>query len=735
MAINFTRGAARELVDPAEVPQLRSRGVLVQDPRRERPRYFDGRFLAARDLIRDQQYFLTREADLGRAAGSGVAGGLYVDAGATPQSLKIAAGQGITPAGELVLLPHEVNLNLADIPLAEQLSVSFGLSRLPAAPLRSRTGLFILALRPVEFTGNPIGAYPSSLTGPRTVEDGDVLEAAAIVLIPYQDDGAPDDLLARRGKAARTIFTLSQRDSTSVNVLPLAMLALQANSLVWVDEALVRRELGASRGDLPGLGFAPRALRLAHLMQHQVHLADVVAQLHGRSFPAATQFPALPPAGPLPPGTIDVRDFTQRYFPAEVDVDFSIIPDDELPALVEESLALPPIDFLASDAALDLTAVLVLAPVPRNDFRSVLAKLQTRSRALKPVAPNRVAQRKPLEILQRLRLPLPLPAVDPANPADAEWARLAQLPTLWFVRRRNLAYRDDLVGAPVAVAGANELAIETAVRARIGSLGLDASLAKVLGSASTKAASSVISLLASPRVSASPTLTAATLGALTAQATQAGGTEGTGGLDQAKVLSLGAEISNGSVGSGLLRLEKSADGAVSKSALATLAGNDAWRKLDTNARSAPAGQLPQLSARLTRIAGPKAQTETETEVDAATPTPPAGPAVPVPPPPPVPVPVPAPAPPAATPATPTAPPAPRPPIVKPPVSIPVVTPPISPPPVVAPRVIVTAPTAVVKPVAKKAVAKAATAKAAPKKGAASKAATAKPRTKAPRTGR
>src|SRR3954471_5108173 len=100
MAINFTQGAARERIDPAEAPALRARGVLIEDPRRERPRYFDGRFLAARDLIRDQQYFLTREADLGQAAGSGVAVGLLVRQGAEAQSLAIGAGHGITPAGE-----------------------------------------------------------------------------------------------------------------------------------------------------------------------------------------------------------------------------------------------------------------------------------------------------------------------------------------------------------------------------------------------------------------------------------------------------------------------------------------------------------------------------------------------------------------------------------------------------------------------------------------------------------
>jgi len=446
---NVALGAGREQIALAEVQSLRRSGALVEDPRRERPRYFDGRFLAARDLIRDQQYFLTREADLGRAAGSGVATGLQVAMGDNASQLVIGAGQGITPVGELVLLPADLRINLTDLPLAEQLSARFGLGRIPAAPMRSRTGLFVLALRPVEYTANPIGAYPTSLTGPRSVEDGDVIEATAVTLVPFQDDGAADALQARRSRAARTLFVQGGSAGVSESLLPLAMIALEGNTVVWIDEAMVRRELGADRGDLPGLGFAPRALRLAHLMQHTVHLDEVARQFGGKSFPAATQFDALPPAGPLPTGIIDTSDFTQRYFPSEVDVDFSVIPEDELPALVEESLALPPIDLLDVEAALDRTAVLVLAPVARADWRTVTGKLESRVRTLRPAAPNLVAQRRPLEILTRLRLPLPIPV--PA-PADAEWARLATLPRLWYVRRRNLAYRDDLAGTPLAVA-------------------------------------------------------------------------------------------------------------------------------------------------------------------------------------------------------------------------------------------------------------------------------------------
>ena len=586
--MDLRTATARPTLAAAEVAALRAAGVLIEDPRRERPRYFDGRFLAARDLIRDQQYILAREADLGRAAGSGMAGGLEVSRGEGDR-IEIAPGHGVTPAGELVVLPRAASVRLGDIPHAEQLSARFGLGRIAQPPLRNRTGLFVLALRPVEFTDNPVGAYPTTITGPRTVEDADIVEATAVVLVPWNDDGAADALDARRGRAAATIFAGDGARALSSNVLALAMIALQNNVPVWIDTPLVRRELGADRADLPGLGHAPRALRLAHLLQHQLHLADALAANGGRGFAARERFALLPSAGPIPPGMIDVRDFTQRYFPAEMAVDLSIIPEDELPALVEESLSLPPIDLTAAADTLESTAVLILAPVPRNEWRAVSARLADRLRALRPAAINLVATRKPLEILQQLRIPRALPPSAPSDPVDAEWARLAALPTLWFVRRRNLAYRDAFAGEAIRLAGLDRM---DDLRPRLGGLGLDGALERVLATATPRAAVEVNSLLASPRFADSPALTAAAIGELTRA----------GSVDQAAVLRVAAELSAPGVGDGLVRLETArTDTAPSKTALRELASGEAdWRGADRAAASASAEELAPLARKLLR---------------------------------------------------------------------------------------------------------------------------------------
>ena len=47
MSTDLTRGSVREAVGAEEAAALRRAGVLIDDERRERPRWFDGRFLAA----------------------------------------------------------------------------------------------------------------------------------------------------------------------------------------------------------------------------------------------------------------------------------------------------------------------------------------------------------------------------------------------------------------------------------------------------------------------------------------------------------------------------------------------------------------------------------------------------------------------------------------------------------------------------------------------------------------
>jgi hypothetical protein len=59
-------------------------------------------------------------------------------------------------------------VQLSDLPDEQNLDAQFNLASIPNTPLRTRTGAYVLALRPVEFTANPIVSYPTSIQGTRT---------------------------------------------------------------------------------------------------------------------------------------------------------------------------------------------------------------------------------------------------------------------------------------------------------------------------------------------------------------------------------------------------------------------------------------------------------------------------------------------------------------------------------------------------------------------------------------
>lgn len=454
---NPLTGSTRAQVDVDE-RAARTTGVVV-DHRRTRPRYFDGRFLAARDLTAEQHYVLRRQADLGRASGWGVVSGLNVREGSRATTVRIGAGHGVTPAGEPVILPEAIEVDLAAVRQSELLDGHLGL-RQPRTPAsRVRTGAFVVALRPVEYTANPRRGYPTSIQGSPTTEDHDIVEATAVTLVPWSTGlpASPDE--ARRA-LAREVFTRQTGAGLPADLVPVAMVYLDGVAVRWVDEHLVRRTLGAEQGDLLGIGGTSRAARLAFVRQHQDHVRDVIAAASGARVAAADAFEVLPPVGELPPPALDRFRFTQGWFPPEVDVDVSFVPRDELGLLVEESLMLPPIDLHADADTLAATAVLVLVPVERARLRAFQKTLETVRRPL--VDRNAVAPsaRTPLLALSRLKVPRPGSAtVATVDPKTAAWtnllgeaiAALGPDELLWYVRRRNVSTRADIEGRGVDI--------------------------------------------------------------------------------------------------------------------------------------------------------------------------------------------------------------------------------------------------------------------------------------------
>lgn len=615
--IDFSHSSARTNIDVAEtseiarqarqndpntvsrqdVQALLGNSALVLDGLRRRPRYFDGRFLTGSDLTRDQNYIRQRQADLARAGGVGVIAGLRVGltGAASGQQLTISAGHGVTPSGDLVLVTSLRKVAPLDIPAVERLDASLGLRREPRLPLGRRTGLFILALRPVEFTANPIAAYPTSITGQRQIEDGDVIEATAISLIPYPDTGGAATLEEARRTVARQLF-LGDTQGLPQNALPLAMVAFDRGAVRWIDEAMVRRETGADTPLQVALGASSRALAEAFVVQHRRHLRDVVRERRSAGLPdgfaAAQYFAALPAAGQLPTAAIapDPLGFLQFWFPPAVNVDVSFVPSDEIAAIVDESLALPPIDLMGNPEDLDATGVLVLAPVTRQ-------RLQRFEQALSSVSIGAVAdpaqgiRRAPANLLaamQARRSKLIEARVRDAEAnlrsaeADAEikawhtaWAEAVaampanedQSPMLWYVRRRAVASRSQVTGIAVALAG-NDERLSREVRVHIGKISEEESLANLESRSTHFAAARIFAFLGAPRIISSSLLTRAVLSDLNkmAPAPDVGKSSddviATGQLIESDVIDVASRYGDPRLGEGLSRIRDTNAAAV-----------------------------------------------------------------------------------------------------------------------------------------------------------------------------
>jgi hypothetical protein len=414
---------------------------VVPGSSRTRPLWFDGRFLAAQDLQRDQRYFLQGEATLGKAAGFGAIHGLGVtqvmNAGQPdPETIVIEAGQGITPGGDLVMLPDNLTVKISDIADEEDLDVEFGLSETPDPIMRTRTGLYVLALRPVEFTANPITSYPSSIQGSRATQDGSVIEATAVSMTPYPIPSANYDSTTQNAAAARQVFVEQAIGALSNSLLPVAMIGVERGVVQWVDQWMVRRESGPEFNGLR-FGLAEIATAQAYLRQFDAQLQQIVEPMVQAStpanFPATAYFQALPPAGRFPVGSIDPVALTQVFFPQQTNVMLSLVPEDELGALIDDSMSLPPIDLtMPANAYADL-AVWMLVPLSRADYRTFAALQPV---ALSSPVPLAVSLRNPLDILRFFELARPLV---PLDAAAVNWrTAIGSLTYGYFVRRRSV---------------------------------------------------------------------------------------------------------------------------------------------------------------------------------------------------------------------------------------------------------------------------------------------------------
>ena len=317
-------GRTRDTIGFADNNSLKNARNIVADSRRNRPLWFDGRFLTARDLLREQNYFLTRLMDLSRASGAGVVNGLDLNVrrerSRAPTLFDVTAGHGVSFGGHHLVLPKDITINVADIPVVESVNATLGLSQRPSPSLRSQSGLFVIALRPVEFTANQVSSYPTHIDGDRRLEDGEVVEAVAVTAVPFELFQTPSDIWRMRALAGHQIFVEEAELGAPTFTLPLAMLAMEHGTIAWVDQHLARREIYHSGRDVTGLQVGLDQLRIAHY-RHYAELFSGIAN-EQRSAGGSVNFSAdaylrsLPATGPAPTASIDPRNFTQNFFPS-----------------------------------------------------------------------------------------------------------------------------------------------------------------------------------------------------------------------------------------------------------------------------------------------------------------------------------------------------------------------------------------------------------------------------------
>jgi hypothetical protein len=594
----FTKGAARERIDAAELKLYAESGTIITDDRRRRPLWFDGRFLDAQALNSEQNYFLSRQADIARVAGLGVIHGLMVDQDETAsRTISISAGHGITPSGELVILPEELTVNLTNIPEIQRLDARFGLSEIPRQPPRNRSGLFIIALRPVEYTSDPIASYPTSINGTRSVEDGNIIEATAVTLIPYPDHGARSELSRRRKHVSREIFIEGSKKGQPAGVLPLAMIALNLGVIEWIDPHMVRREVGARDHEMFGLGIAPRSLQEAYVRQYYDHYREIVSQKQNGSvrFMASEHFTALPAAGPMPAATINVDNFTQSYFPPEMDVDLSIVPEDEIPAMLEDSFSLPPLDLSLSGDHLESTSVLVVIPVPRGEVRRLSLSLKSMTRRLRAITPGIVSKRTPMAALTSLGLKRPnffMPL--PVESDESVWRQtLKGRGTLWYIRRRNVHYKADVISSSVVIS-TSEAAIEKNVVNKLKELKLGSRFTNLKKRGTTASEAEMMSLFSSPVLLKG---SATTIKAVIAEV------EGLDTVDRKSVAEVTERYTESEFGEGIALLESKDEALTTdKRVTESIAGSGAVPELDRLAKKMTDAELKEFSKELIIVA-------------------------------------------------------------------------------------------------------------------------------------
>ena len=164
--------------------------------------------------------------------------------------------------------------------------------------------------------------------------------------------------------------TSGQPQIIGEDAVALGVMGVEYGIAQWLDKGLLRRPF--------------RSVQAMNYMQQDLYahyeelFADILSLRNSTAsqdkFLAARYFSVLPPVGSLPKMAIDPINAYQHYFPEKFEVSISPVREDDLPSLIQQSLALEPID-LATDKDVDILIAIVLDDV---NFSLVARKLDKR---------------------------------------------------------------------------------------------------------------------------------------------------------------------------------------------------------------------------------------------------------------------------------------------------------------------------------------------------------------------
>jgi hypothetical protein len=374
-------------------PRLAS--FVEQTPRLGRLHYFPGRHLTDTALGREQAVRLERLALRGRAATAGVVRGLEIGWRQTASGVvfQLSPGQALAASGVDLVLDRTVEVPLDALKLydhaARELNV-LPIGRMAAPPTAAFAAVLLLQPGFADDADLPLAAQDNE-SGPdftpcaRVPADEIYLrttstDASRLVLYPLPWDEPSG---ARwQNRAAWSVF---QREAAGARMpwlelgVPLALVGFDAGlAPAWLDRAAVARAAGRPR----------QRVLVRPAFDARVWTAQVdqfCAQLSALETPATATDLArfLPPVGLLPKAYLTltkrppVEDDpaawqpTQRFFPANYTVDVSVVPTEQLDALIADSVRLQPYDTGQADA------VRMLLPISQQWFDPALLQIET----------------------------------------------------------------------------------------------------------------------------------------------------------------------------------------------------------------------------------------------------------------------------------------------------------------------------------------------------------------------